>query len=107
MSTPPTVRFEDEDGNPTLGPSPGDGNQTYVAKSYDQDNERTKFTLMQSLEANLFKGLVLRASASWYYFHTVQESMRKDYETVPGNGIELVQLVQAILVSSLRPIMLF
>ena len=84
MSTPPTVRFEDEDGNPTLGPSPGDGNQTYVAKSYDQDNERTKFTLMQSLEANLFKGLVLRASASWYYFHTVQESMRKDYETVPG-----------------------
>lgn len=57
MSTPPTVRFEDEDGNPTLGPSPGDGNQTYVAKSYDQDNERTKFTLMQSLEANLFKGL--------------------------------------------------
>lgn len=23
MSTPPTVRFEDEDGNPTLGPSPG------------------------------------------------------------------------------------
>lgn len=29
---PPTVRFEDEDGNPTLGPSPGDGNQTYVAK---------------------------------------------------------------------------
>lgn len=28
--------------------------------------------------------MVLRASASWYYFHTVQESMRKDYETVPG-----------------------
>ena len=39
---------------------------------------------MQSLEAHLFKGLVLRTSASWYYFHTVEESMRKVYETVPG-----------------------
>lgn len=29
MSTPPTVRFQDEDGNPTLGPVAGDGNQNY------------------------------------------------------------------------------
>lgn len=107
MSTPPTVRFEDEDGNPTLGPSPGDGNQTYVAKSYDQDNERTKFTLMQSLEANLFKGLVLRASASWYYFILYKKVCARTMRRFRGNGIELVQLVQAILVSSLRPIMLF
>ncbi len=39
---------------------------------------------MQSVEANLFKGLVLRASASWYYFSYCRKNMRKDYETVSG-----------------------
>lgn len=29
MSTPPTARFEDEDGNPTLGPNVADGNQAF------------------------------------------------------------------------------
>lgn len=29
MSLPPTVRYEDEDGNPVLGPNHSDGNQSY------------------------------------------------------------------------------
>lgn len=84
MSTPPTVRFEDEDGNPELGPSAGDGNQTYQAESYDQDNERLKTTLSQSFEINILEGLDLRASAMWYYDTEVSENMRKDFETAPG-----------------------
>lgn len=29
MSAPPTTRFEDEDGNPMLGPNSSDGNQSF------------------------------------------------------------------------------
>ena len=33
MSLPPTVRYEDEDGNPVLGPNHSDGNQSYQPKN--------------------------------------------------------------------------
>lgn len=78
------VCFEDEDGNLMLGLFLGDGNQIYVVRSYDQDNEWIKLIFMQFVEVNLFKGLVLRVFVSWYYFYIVEENMCKDYEMVLG-----------------------
>ena len=37
MGTPPTVRFEDEDGNPLFGNSRSDGNQNYQPEKYIRD----------------------------------------------------------------------
>ena len=34
MSLPPTVRYEDEDGNPVLGPNHSDGNQSYQPEKW-------------------------------------------------------------------------
>lgn len=84
MSMPPTARFEDENGNPLLGANSGDGNQSYNADKFWYDYQRDKFTVSQSFEVDLFEGLKLKGSASWFIDETVQESMIKDYETRPG-----------------------
>ena len=85
MSLPPTVRFEDEDGNPLLGPNHGDGNQNYQPDKWQVDNQTDKFTMIQSVEVDLWKGLKLKATANWYYSEGVYESFTKDYESTPGS----------------------
>lgn len=85
MSLPPTVRFDDEDGNPLLGPNSGDGNQNYQPDKWQVDNQTDKFTMIQSVEVDLWKGLKLKATANWYYSEGVYESFTKDYESTPGS----------------------
>ena len=84
MSLPPTVRYEDEDGNPVLGPNHSDGNQSYQPEKWLVDNQTDKFTMIQSLEIRPMKNLVIKGTANWYYSEGVYESFTKDFETAPG-----------------------
>lgn len=79
MSTPPTVRFEDEEGNPTLGPNIGDGNQAFQPEKWQTFNQTDKFTMIQSLQVDIMKGLYLKGTANWYYSEGLYESFTKDY----------------------------
>ena len=81
MSTPPTVRFEDEEGNMLLGNSTGDGNQNFQNDKFFRDNENLKTTLNQSFTAKIIDGLTFNASANWYYNEDYNESFNKDYQT--------------------------
>ncbi|MCQ2164867.1 MAG: TonB-dependent receptor [Bacteroidales bacterium] len=81
MSTPPTVRFEDEDGNMLLGNSTGDGNQNFQNDKFLRDYENDKLTLTQGFSAKLLPGLTANVNANWYYNEDVNESFNKDYKT--------------------------
>lgn len=84
MSTPPTARYEDEDGNPTLGINASDGNQNYQADKWQVDNQTDKFTMIQSFQIDILKNLSIKATANWYYSEGVYETFTKDYENTPG-----------------------
>ena len=86
-SMPPTSLFEDEDGNMLLGPSATDGNQSYQPDKWQNFNQSDKFTMVQSFQIDLMKGLFLKASANWYYSESMSEAFTKDYENTPGNFI--------------------
>ncbi len=81
LSVPTTARYEDEDGNKLLGPNTGDGNQSFQAEKWTEDNQTDKFTMIQSLEAKLLKNLTLKGTANWYYSEGAYESFTKDYQT--------------------------
>ena len=84
-SMPPTSLFEDEDGNMLLGPSVADGNQAYQPEKWQNFNQSDKFTMVQSFQIDLMKGLFIKASANWYYSAALSEAFTKDFETTPGN----------------------
>ena len=86
-SLPPTVLFEDEEGNMKLGPGTADGNQMYQPDQWWNDNQSDKFTMSQSFKIDILKNLSLTASMNWYYSETYQESFTKDYENTPGNFV--------------------
>lgn len=79
MSTPPTARFEDEEGNKTLGPNVADGNQSFQPEKWTSFNQTDKFTMIQSFQVDIMKGLYVKASANWYYSEGLYESFTKDY----------------------------
>lgn len=81
---PPTVRFEDEEGNMLLGPGVADGNQSYQPEKWNSDNQTDKFTMVQSFKIDLMKGLTLTANANWYYSEGYYENFTQDYESTPG-----------------------
>lgn len=81
MSTPPTVRFADEDGNMLLGNSTGDGNQNFQNDKFLRDYENDKLTLSQGLSAKLIDGLTFNVNANWYYNEDVNEAFNKDFQT--------------------------
>lgn len=83
MSMPPTVRYQDENGNMMLGNSLGDGNQQYQADKFIRDNQTDKFTMNQAFKLDLMKGLYLKVSANWYYSEQMLEAFNKDYRTNP------------------------
>ena len=86
-SLPPTVLFEDEEGNMKLGPGTADGNQMYQPDQWWNDNQSDKFTMSQSFKIEILKYLSLTANMNWYYSETYQESFTKDYENTPGNFV--------------------
>ncbi len=81
LSLPHTARFVDEQGNPVLGTSVGDGNQYYQPEKWQIDNQTDKFTMSQSFEAKLMRGLTLKAMGTWYYSEGVYENFTKDFKT--------------------------
>lgn len=84
LSLPPTVIFEDEEGNMQLGPGTADGNQSYQPDQWQNFNQSDKFTMVQSFQIDLMKGLFINASANWYYSEQLTEAFTKDYEKTPG-----------------------
>ena len=86
-SLPPTVLFEDEEGNMKLGPGTADGNQMYQPDQWWNDNQSDKFSMSQSFKIDILKNLSLTANMNWYYSETYQESFTKDYENTPGNFV--------------------
>ena len=84
QSLPPTVRYDDEDGNMLLGPNSGDGNQSYQPDKWVVDNQSDKFTMIQSFDAELIPNLMLHASGQWYYDEELDGKFSKDFETNPG-----------------------
>ena len=86
-SLPPTVLFEDEEGNMKLVPGTADGNQMYQPDQWWNDNQSDKFTMSQSFKIDILKNLSLTANMNWYYSETYQESFTKDYENTPGNFV--------------------
>lgn len=85
LSVPMTARFIDEEGNPVVGTGAGDGNQNYQPEKWQQDQQTDKFTMVQTLEAELYKNLTLRGTANWYYSEGLYEYFTKDYEDGPNN----------------------
>lgn len=79
MSTPPTSRYEDEYGNPTLGPGVADGNQAFQPEKWTNFNQTDKFTMIQSFQIDIMKGLFVKGTANWYYSEGLYESFTKDY----------------------------
>ena len=84
MSTPPTVRMVDEEGNPTLGPNDGDGNQSYQDDKKYRDNQTDKFTMTQGFEAKILPGLVFKVNGLWFISESLQETFNKDFESQIG-----------------------
>lgn len=81
LSVPATARYEDEEGNPLLGPGTADGNQGFQPEKWTEDNQTDKFTMVQKLDIDLMKNLTLTASMNWYYSEAVQEALTKDFQT--------------------------
>lgn len=83
LSTPPTVRFKDEDGNLLLGNHVSDGNQAFQLDKFQRDNQSDKFTMTQSVTIAPTDGLSLKLTGSWYYEENLAESFNKDYYQTP------------------------
>lgn len=83
LSTPPTVRFEDEEGNSLLGQHYQDGNQSFQPEKFLRDNQSDKFTMNQSLNFDILKGLSLKLTGNWFYEEQLAESFNKDFYQTP------------------------
>ena len=84
LATPPTARYEDEQGNPLVGVNSSDGNQLAQSDKYRSDNQKDRFSLSEELKYSLLPGLDLKANASWLYVNTGEGSFQKDYQTTTG-----------------------
>ncbi len=81
MSLPPTVRFEDEDGNYLLGIDRTNSNYLFEDDLFQRDYQTDKFNMTQTLEAKLFDGMTLRGTMAWSYSEYTGETFNKDYST--------------------------
>ena len=77
----PTMRGVNENGDVLLGRNAGDGNPTINEPQFIRRNQSDKFTLSQSLKADLHKDLYLKVGGIFMYDEQVGESFNKDYRT--------------------------
>jgi TonB-linked SusC/RagA family outer membrane protein len=77
----PTMRGVNEKGDVLLGRNAGDGNPTINEPQFIRRNQSDKFTLSQSLKADLYKNLYLKVGGIFMYDEQVGESFNKDYRT--------------------------
>lgn len=85
LSLPPTFRGYNADGEMLLGPNSSDGNQAYNLDKFKQDNNTDKFTMVQSFNIDIMKGLSLKLTANWYFSEEKYENFYQDYLSSPGN----------------------
>lgn len=95
LSLPPTARWVDEEGNFLPGTSTGDGNQAFWADSFLRDNQSDKFTMTQKVEIDLYKGLKLTASGSWYINSEFDEAFNRDYQSSNGGSMNTTRSTSA------------
>lgn len=81
ISVPHTLRLLDEDNNPLLGQSTDNTNLNFQPDKFQRDNQSDKFSMTQSLTANLFKGFSLKGTMSWYYNEQLTSVFNKDFQT--------------------------
>ena len=80
FSVPPTFRGTNPDGEWLIGVrGTQDANVLAYMDALEKDNNTDKFTMTQSFNVNLMKGLDLKFSGSWYYQDTKYESFTRDY----------------------------
>jgi len=77
----PTMRGVNENGDVLLGRNAGDGNPTINEPQFIRRNQSDKFTLMQSLKADLFKDLYIKVGGIFMYDEQVSEAFNKDFRT--------------------------
>lgn len=75
------VRYEDEDGNPLYGTGNPTVNVNVNKGNFDRDYQSDKFSMTQSLTANLLPGLTLKGTMSWYYNEEYDEAFNHAYIT--------------------------
>ena len=81
LSVPHTLRLLDEDNKPLLGQDNNNTNLSYQPEKFKRHNQSDKFSMTQSLAANLFKGFTLKGTMSWYYNEEYDQAFNKDYQT--------------------------
>lgn len=86
LSLPPTARWADEQGNLLPGTSTGDGNQPYWTDNFLRDNQSDKFTMSAKVVIDLYKGLTLTGSGSWYINSEYDEAFNHDYQNNTGGS---------------------
>lgn len=82
-SMPPTIRFQNEDGEQLYHQNLGDAstNLLFQPEQYLRDNQADKFQMTQSLTATITPGLTLKGTMSWYYNEQLSRSFTKDLWT--------------------------
>lgn len=77
----PTMRGVNHKGEVLLGRNSGDGNPTLNEPAFIRKNQSDKFTLQQSLKADLLRNLYLKVSGIFMYDEQVAEAFNKDFRT--------------------------
>lgn len=85
LSTPPTMRGYNANGELLLGPNLGDGNPNKNIDAFNPVNNTDKFSMGQSLKIDIMSGLWIKASALLLYQETHNENFTKDYLKSPNN----------------------
>lgn len=81
LSAPPTMRGTNASGVLLLGRDASDGNPIINIDKYKRNNQTDKFTLNQSLRADLSKDLYLKLSSYVMYDEGFAEAFNQDFRT--------------------------
>lgn len=81
LSTPPTMRGENPNGEPLLGAGAAGGNLIVNLDKYKRENTTDKITIGQSFKFDLMKNLYLKLGAIWMYDEGFYESFDRDFRT--------------------------
>lgn len=84
LSAPPTQREYNANGDLLLGTNAGDGNPLFNIDKYIRNNQTDKFTMIQSLKFDIYKGMSLKLTANWMFDEGHYESFNRDFLNSPG-----------------------
>lgn len=81
LSTPPTMRGENPNGEPLLGAGAAGGNLIVNLDRYKRDNNTDKITFGQNFKIDIIKNLYIKVGAMWMYDEGLYESFDRDFRT--------------------------